>query len=287
MLQTQIKKILSTKLVTYMTEQQIQDIISLYNHGLSTVKISQTYDTSTDTILKILHKHNVLVRSNKENSRKYSVNHSVFSDISTEEQAYWLGFIAADGYIASTNGKRFGVCLSSKDYNHLIKMNSFLCSTYPIKEYEQKSWYKNGSMYCRLIICSDAIYDDLNTNGVVEHKTTRLKWPTLRSNLEWHYLRGYCDGNGCITRNGNSYCLKFECCDEFAMDIVSFVSNEAPINYSTYRRRKGCKSMSLAFFGKSAYYIIRNMYEGASIYLDRKMLLANKSLEYFSLLYQK
>ena len=32
--------------------------------------------------------------------RKYNVNHDFFESINTEERAYWLGFISADGCIS-------------------------------------------------------------------------------------------------------------------------------------------------------------------------------------------
>ena len=46
--------------------------------------------------------------------RKYQVNEFFFDEIDSEEKAYWLGFIYADGYV-NTNGNKFGINLSLKD----------------------------------------------------------------------------------------------------------------------------------------------------------------------------
>ncbi len=84
------------------------------------------------TIRDILVKNGVEMRSNKQNSRKYSVNDDYFSIIDTEEKAYWLGFIFADGYISNKNGKRVGITLKSSDRDHIIKFAKAISATYPV-----------------------------------------------------------------------------------------------------------------------------------------------------------
>lgn len=53
--------------------------------------------------------------------RKYKVNEDYFKLIDTEEKAYWLGFLYADGCVtqATKYSKRLQVNLSIKDINHL------------------------------------------------------------------------------------------------------------------------------------------------------------------------
>jgi len=52
---------------------------------------------------------------------KHIFNHNFFETIDTEEKAYWLGFIAADGGLAS-NIYRLTIGLNQKDQNHLEKL---------------------------------------------------------------------------------------------------------------------------------------------------------------------
>ena len=50
---------------------------------------------------------------------KYSFDRNYFKEINTEEKAYWLGFIAADGCVsAKMNSIR--VDLKSADVGHLV-----------------------------------------------------------------------------------------------------------------------------------------------------------------------
>lgn len=55
---------------------------------------------------------------------KYHVNINKFSKISSEESAYWLGFLYADGCMSEDS--RIGVMLKSSDKHHLEKLKDFL-----------------------------------------------------------------------------------------------------------------------------------------------------------------
>ncbi len=66
---------------------------------------------------------------NKQNRLKF--DNTVFDCIDTEEKAYWLGFIFADGYISSDSlkGKSrylLEISLKASDKNHLDKFNKFM-----------------------------------------------------------------------------------------------------------------------------------------------------------------
>ena len=52
-------------------------------------------------------------------NRKYYFNNEYFDRIDTEEKAYWLGFLYADGYISSNNNG-FG-CSLKKVYETSFK----------------------------------------------------------------------------------------------------------------------------------------------------------------------
>lgn len=41
-----------------------------------------------------------------------------FENIDTEEKAYWLGFLYADGYV-NANEDKIELCLAEKDFHHL------------------------------------------------------------------------------------------------------------------------------------------------------------------------
>ena len=98
-----ISKLLKDNGVNVINKQNLitfspKNIISDYNSGISVIKLIKKYHTSYDTIKKIFDENNITI-VNKQNRTKF--NESIFDNIDSEEKAYWLGFIYADGYISS------------------------------------------------------------------------------------------------------------------------------------------------------------------------------------------
>jgi len=60
-----------------------------------------------------------------QNKNRCSLYEEAFDNIDTEEKAYWLGFLYADGWVSS-KGNTVGLTLALKDIEHLKKYNNFL-----------------------------------------------------------------------------------------------------------------------------------------------------------------
>ena len=60
---------------------------------------------------------------NYHNALKF--DNTVFDTIDTEEKAYWLGFMYADGYVQN-NGNSVELSLKGSDVEHLEKFRVFL-----------------------------------------------------------------------------------------------------------------------------------------------------------------
>ena len=58
---------------------------------------------------------------------KKKINKNIFEVINTEEKAYWLGFLYADGYVGLTDN-RVELTLQLSDVNHIEKFKTFLNS---------------------------------------------------------------------------------------------------------------------------------------------------------------
>ena len=115
---------------------------------------------------------------------------NIFETIDTEEKAYWLGFLYADGYISKYN--QIEVSLSPEDKEHLIKLKLFVNTNTNIIEDEHR---------CRLLFCSKEMVADLAKLGCVNNKSLILTFPTeeqVPNTFLRHFLRGYVDGDGCL-----------------------------------------------------------------------------------------
>ena len=191
-----------------------------------------------------------------------------FKQIDTEEKAYWLGFIAADGNIA----KDFSCCsieLKQNDFEHLQKFAKCFDDYYTVKKCERK--YPSVKIS---ITCKHCCYD-LQQYGITPNKSLTLQVATdkIPPDLQIHYIRGYFDGDGSIfcshpnRTNGYNY-------DEWGCNFVGtehtlqFIQNYFHLS-NKIRKKGNCFELDINGI-LPAYDILSLMYENASIYLDRK-----------------
>lgn len=72
------------------------DIIKKYNSGVGVAKLSKKYNIKQANIRNFLKKHNA---KNWKARRIYTLaNESLFEKIDTDNKAYLLGFLCADGH---------------------------------------------------------------------------------------------------------------------------------------------------------------------------------------------
>lgn len=252
-------------------------VIEMYHGGMSAVKIAKELGVTSSKIYWILQKNNVKRRSNKDNSRKYNLEHDFFEKIDTEEKAYWLGFMYADGYLtlSKTGQKLVGVTLSSEDKNHIEKFKESISATYPVNVYVTPVEFEHGIVtieYARLIMTSDKMFNDLERQGCFQHKSLILEYPSreqVPQSLIRHFLRGYIDGDGCYSDN-----IKILGTYEFLQGI----NNE--LGYF-HKVSEHSSSSSLGDSNKNSGYItiggkekmnhlVKWLYEDATIYMNRK-----------------
>lgn len=124
-------------------------------------------------------------------NKKYRVDENVFDRIDTPEKAYWLGFIAADGGI----GKNYlNITLQKRDKEHLEKFKKFLKSNLPIKLTKDKK-------YAKIFVSRKNIIKSLEKYGILPRKSKRLIFPNINTRYHPDFIRGYFDGDGCLSIN--------------------------------------------------------------------------------------
>lgn len=269
------------------TELDENYVCKLYENGLSTHEISHMLTVSRSPIQRILKKNNILIRR-VGHPQKYTCNENFFKN-DNEEVFYVAGFIAADGTIRKQKySKVLKIALSSKDKNHLIKIQKLLENNSPIKNYIAKS--KNGKIaknnakhttykYSELTITSSNIFDDLSRFNILPNKTYNYTLPNWLINHELfrHFIRGYIDGDGsiCVSYKNDyhkpqiSFSLlgNYDVLNDINNILIKIGINKAKINHklntkNTYRIR---------YSGNIQMFKLGNfLYENATIYLDRK-----------------
>ncbi len=260
------------------TEEQKLEIIKLYLGGDSAGAISKTYNITPTSVYGLLKRRNIERRSYSESSRKYTLNESYFEKIDTQEKAYLLGILMADGYNNETRGV-IEISFSSKDIGFLEKINEMLGSNKPVRQVESC-----GISSCRADFCSRKMSDDLKALGCVQAKSLILNFPNIKEDMFSHFIRGYFDGDGCISfsispRNNSAQksfnsVVTFVSTEGFCNSIKKILKNKLGVNSSMLCRspENNNSNRTLQISGNSqVMQLMEWMYLDASVFLERKM----------------
>lgn len=170
-----------------------QNIINDYSSDIQTItNLSKKYHVSKPTISKILKENNIPIYSNLQIISK-GLNEDVFNNINTEEKAYFLGLFLADGCVYYTKtAPRIILGLKKQDSYMIEAFHSFLNA-------QTSLIYDNrGSGFVTCSVSSYKIADDLKLYDIDKPKCVRTL-PILEIELMRHLLRGFFDGDGCLT----------------------------------------------------------------------------------------
>jgi len=207
-------------------------------------------------------------------TRKYSLDEYFFSSISTEEQAYWLGFLVADGSVRKDGWVE--VCLSTIDRSHLELFQKHLNN-------DSKLYTHPNQPTTKLGFGGKDMARDLAKFGIVPNKTKSLSLTLdlVPEHLLHHFWRGVVDGDGSLCITGQGYPRVSLCGSK---DVLLKFSNFCK-RYTHFKAtpRPCPRGANLWYFDiggrTSATTIIELLYGDASVYLFRKHEAAKKILQ--------
>lgn len=209
------------------------------------------------------------VNPNKLRKYDYSYAENIFEKIDTEEKAYWLGFLYADGYVSNTNIS-VSLSLAEEGIEHVKKFRSFF--KMENKKLSKKKKVNDGKIYYsyEFSVCSSKIKSDLTRLGCGNCKTFMITFPSddiVPEEFKKDFVRGYIDGDGCITKSQTS-CV--------TLDIVgteSFLDGYQKwtgLKYNKLHALQNTTILHSMYSGFAAIIILDRIYKNATIYLDRK-----------------
>lgn len=234
-------------------------IIEDYVNGESVSRLSVHFGVHRSTIQRILKRNGLVLRS-----RTYVKNciDDVFSSY-TKESCYWAGFIAADGHIRRDRNT-LSIKLSKIDYNHLIKFKKFIGTGVDVKF---------SGNYCYIDITNPYIVSDLKNNFFIEtSKTFTLKFPSIPDEMKSHFIRGFFDGDGSITKT-TTITTSFTCASPKFMDELKELMFTLGIRLKSRNRVPPTSSAKqVSYSGNNSIKIMEWLYSGANedILLTRK-----------------
>ena len=220
---------------------------------------------------------------NKQNKVKF--NEHIFDSIDTEEKAYWLGFIFADGTISSSpltqerkNRYAFELSLKGDDSSHLEKFNNFM--QYENDHVTISNSTCNNKVFkrCRWNVANKHLWNTMNNYGCTPNKSLTLEFPDESifkdESLIRHFIRGYFDGDGCFTRGIHKLIVSPIISILGTPQFINVLKNILPMEtLITHDKRRTDQTIILNFHKEEGIQFINYIYNDANIYLDRKYKL--------------
>lgn len=248
------------------------EILILYNvYQYSANIIADLLDISAEAVSICLRKYNYI---NKHSTQKYNYNTQAFLSIDTEAEAYWLGFLYADGYI-NQYGTELELSLQYQDKHHIQKLLNFL------RDGKIKHKIVKNHPQAITRISNKEIVQNLINNGCINNKTNQLKYPEgiIPTRLIHHFIRGYfdADGNAYFNRDKNIFIFNiigasYNMMKSLNEKLISCSEIENKDLIIKKRRKENYLDLYLISFSKKSEIkkIYKFLYQDATIYLERK-----------------
>lgn len=257
------------------------DVTMMYNeymNGKSLNTLSKELHKDTRTIKKLFVNNDLKLKSSSESSRKYNIKEDYFDIIDSEDKAYFLGFLYADGY-NDTNRGAVNLSLMEKDKEILEVLNNILQPTKPLQFVNATKSNKQNQY--RLVIANQHISNQLVTLGCSKTKTFNIIFPTeeqVPSHLIHHFIRGVFDGDGCISiykiGNYSKSNVSIISTISFLENLELFLIKELNFNKVKLIERfpeRNTNIRALCYSGKNRCKDFGNwLYRDATIFLKRK-----------------
>lgn len=259
-----------------LSKQQVQDMVQLYRNGKTYYELEKIYGISRNSILRHIH-CNGGIENRVCTNKKYSYNEKFFDNIDSEEKAYLLGLLYADGnnYRKDKKTYRISISLQARDINILNQMKDVMGYNAPLRLYQPKD-IKCQPQY-NLKFNGKYLSDSLIKLGVIPRKTYNLNFPTfLNEDLYRHFIRGCIDGDGsvCICKDHygikNQGVITLSGTSEICNGFKNYIESIFDIHVGIYN----CKSTHIkqASIGGNIQVlkILDWLYKDAKIFINRK-----------------
>jgi hypothetical protein len=242
---------------------QVEEVCARYVAGETSPALAREFGVSGEAIRGLLDRRNIPRRTPEVARVQFKVNHSFFESVASEAQAYWLGFVAADG---SISGNELSISLQTRDEEHLALFLNHIQSSHRIRTYTYDSL-----QFCRVSIKSRPLIAALARYAITSNKSFTLRWPSLSDTLLPHFTRGYVDGDGGFF-SGKNPTFHVTSNEAFIQDLQSSLMANCNLTRTRcYRRHPESPIDTLRYVGRHQITrIFHYLYDGAHIWLPRK-----------------
>lgn len=267
-----------------LTDEQKIEIVKKYQNGESQSSLADEYNVHKGSIWSVLKVRGIKSpKTPSELNRKYPINEHYLDIIDTEDKAYFLGFMYADGCVLDNNS--ITINLQEEDMGLLEYFRECFETTRPLAFVEKQS--ENHKDQYKLNFNSVYLANRLKELGCWPRKTFTLEFPNeqqIPKYLIKHFIRGYVDGDGHVgwrikqDKRCKEGTLSLEVlfnivstenfCQGFAKVLKDELNIESKIKQDKNHR---LTTRVLNCYGnQQVYRLLSWLYEDAEIYLQRK-----------------
>ena len=201
--------------------------------------------------------------------RFYDLNDDYFETIDTEDKAYFLGLLFADGNVYTAR-HRVQITLANEDAYILKAFANHI-------DYAGRL-YIDREKYSKLILPSKKMCEDLTKLGCTPKKSLTVQFPTdVPDSLLHHFIRGCFDGDGHVSKRKGCFNVNFTASKSF-MDTFIKLLDDLGIKHTGAKKRykdKEQSACSVYIRTESAKQFFAYIYKDATIYLTRKKDVTN------------
>lgn len=259
-----------------LTQDELSQIKKLIDQGVDLKEISNKFDISISAIKRRKYKNHWTVNAKKN---KYNFDENYFDEIDSEHKAYWLGFLMADGYILSKRQRKghvnesqsFGFSINMQDSELFDYFKEDLKAENPVNIYDNySSQFASINKTGRILLTSQHTVNMLKKWGLVENKTFSTHMPDIKKELIPAFIRGYSDGDGCITIDKNNrISWKFCGTQELLNAFQDFFGTSYKLTQRFPERHNNNWQFGISGW-KNVPRCLDIVYKDATVYLKRK-----------------
>lgn len=262
------------------TDEQKTTITNLYiNKCTNLAEIARITNVSRPTVRKILRQAGLRdVKKHDVDNSSY-LNELLFDAINNEASAYFLGLLYADGnvYLRKANGiPTISLTLQERDKSILEAFRELIAPKH--KLHLRKSKIETQQDQFRLAFSSQLIGDQLKKLGCIPRKSLALQFPIeqIPNNQLRHFVRGYFDGDGCISyyqrKSGyKAYLASFASTKDFCEALQGVLGEMLNLCGGIYTRKTNGITSELTIGGNhQVLTLMKWMYDDSEFFVKRK-----------------
>ncbi len=246
--------------------ETIQQAITMYKNGCTSKEISRVTGYHKQTVEDWLHRAGVEMRHRGPQSKIQ--REDFFDEIDSEEKAYYLGWLMADGNISINNGQySIKIHICTEDEDTIIGFLNAIQSSNKINRKIQKDRQGNECYSSYVSLTSKHMCQSLMKLGIIPNKTGKESFPDISQEFRAAFLRGFFDGDG-ITCIGKRKRSGFISSRNMLIHIQELIGLEKTIHHPPNTENPNVDYFHLGKHDSKILYDF--IYDNATVWMKRK-----------------